>query len=162
NDIRVDFYDLTGQWPTSDDPPDGAPMLASFEASQISVMGPPNENYYFISIAIDSVALLAGSAEVSPAAGTFLPQQHFDAAVLLPATSAPIATMQASVAGTPVALSYPGTCQLAPANTTGRPALLCPGADTALTSLQGVTQIDWLVTLTDGSLLTQSVQWNLI
>ena len=70
--------------------------------------------------------------------------------------------MQASVAGTPLALNYPGTCQLAPANNAARPALLCPGADAALVSLQGVTQIDWQVTLTDGSLLTQSVQWNLI
>jgi hypothetical protein len=161
NDIRIDFIDPSGQWPTSADPPDGAPSLASFAESQISVTGPPDANYYSIIVQVDSVALL-GAAEVSPSAGTFLPQQHFDAAVLLPAASAPVATMQASVAGTPLPLNYPGTCQLAPTNNAARPALLCPGADAALTSLQGVTQIDWQVTLTDGSLLTNSVQWNLI
>jgi hypothetical protein len=92
----------------------------------------------------------------------FIRAQHFDAAVLLPTSGPQVATMQASVGGVLLALNYPGTCQLAAPTTSGRTALLCPGADTALLSLQGVTQIDWQVTLTDGSSLSQSVQWNLI
>jgi hypothetical protein len=75
---------------------------------------------------------------------------------------ASVATMQASVGGNPLALNYPGTCQLPAPTSSGRAALLCPGADAALVSLQGITQIDWQVTLTDGSSFTQSVQWNLI
>jgi hypothetical protein len=106
---------------------------------------------------------LQPAIEVSPSAGSFLPQQHFDAAVLLPlGGAAVVATMQASVGGTALALNYPGTCQLATPFNSGRAALLCPGADAALTSLQGITQIDWLVTLSDGSSYTQSVQWNLV
>jgi hypothetical protein len=159
--ISIDFMDTTGQWPTSAAPPAGAPSLGSFADSQISVEGPVNQNYYQIVVQVDSVALVPPAIEVSPTAGSFLPQQHFDAAVWLPTTGAPVATMQASAAGTPLALNYPGTCQLAPPNSAARPALICPAADAALTSLQGLTQIDWQVTLTDGSSFTQSVQWNL-
>jgi hypothetical protein len=108
------------------------------------------------------VELLPPAIEVSPTAGSFLPQQHFDAAALLPIGGASVATMQASVGGVSLGLNYPGACQLAPPNSSGRAALLCPGADTALASLQGITQVDWNVTLIDGSSFTQSVQWNLI
>lgn len=86
----------------------------------------------------------------------------FDVVVLLPLFGAPVATMQASVAGQPLALNYPGTCQLATPTSSGRAALLCPGADAALVSLQGITQVDCLVTLSDGSSFTQSVQWKLL
>jgi len=40
--------------------------------------------------------------------------------------------------------------------------LVGPGADAVLAAYQGFTQVDWLVTLTDGSTFTQSVQWNSI
>jgi hypothetical protein len=161
--IGINFLDPTGQWPTSTLLPAGAPNLTSYANSQIVIMGPNTTTGYFqITTQIDSVRLLPPAVEVSPQTGSFIPQQHFDAAVLLPLSGAPVATMQASVGGNPLALNYPGTCQLATPTSSGRSALLCPGADAALASLQGVTQIDWQVTLTDGSSFTQSVQWNLI
>jgi hypothetical protein len=161
--IQIDFLDTTGQWPASSDPPAGAPAPASFADSQIYIeQGPFNQNYYQIVAQVDSVELVSSTIAISPTAGSFLPQQHFDAAVWLPTSGAPVATMQASVAGTPLTLNYPGTCQLAPANSAARPALLCPGADTALASVQGLTQIDWFVTLTDGTSFTQSVKWDLV
>jgi hypothetical protein len=162
DDISFNFFDPTGQWPTSTAPPAGPPLLTSFANSQITVSGPMNQNYFQVSIQVDSVGPIPPVVSISPATGRFLPQQHFDAAVWLPATGAAIATMQASVGGVALTLSYPGTCQLAPANSSAQPALLCPGADAALTSLQGLTQIDWLVTFADGSSVTQSVQWNLV
>jgi hypothetical protein len=161
DDISFYFYDPTGQWPTSMLPPAGLPSLTSLANSQITVSGSTNQ-YYQITVQIDSVANALPVVEISPATGRFLPQQHFDAAVWLPAAGAAISTMQASVGGVAVALNYPGTCQLAPANSSAQPALLCPGADAALTSLQGLTQIDWLVTFADGSSVTQSVQWTLV
>jgi hypothetical protein len=160
--ISIGFQDPSGQWPTSATPPGGAPNITDFTNCQITVSGPFNQNYYQIVAQIDSVALVPPAIAISPTGGDFLSQQHFDAAVWLPTTGAPIATMQASVAGAPLALNFPGTCQLAPANSAARPALLCPGADVALAGLEGITQIDWQVTLTDGSSLTQSVQWNLV
>lgn len=156
--IVFDFQDPSGQWPTSTAPPVSAPGFTNFVDSQLTVSGA----YYQITIQIDSATLLPPALEIAPATGRFLPQQHFDAAVWLPAAGAAISTMQASVGGVAVALNYPGTCQLAPANSAAQPALLCPGADAALTSLQGLTQIDWLVTFADGSSVTQSVQWNLV
>jgi len=159
--INVTFLDPTGQWPTSYAVPSSAPNLTSYADSQITISG-PNTGYFQITIQIDSTQLLPPAIQVSPQAGSFIPQQHFDAAVLLPLGSAPVATMQASVGGSPLALNYPGTCQLATPTSSGLAALWCPGADAALTSLQGVTQINWQVTLTDGSSFTQSVQWNLV
>ena len=161
--IGIAFSDPTGQWPTSSNLPAGVPGISSFANSQVTISGPMTTTGYFqITTQIDSVELLPPAIEVSPATGSFIPQQHFDAAVLLPIGGAPVATVQASVAGTPLTLNYPGTCQLAAPTSSGRSALLCPGADTALLSLQGITQVDWQVTLTDGSSFTQSVQWNLI
>jgi len=161
--INVVFMDESGQWPTSGLLPTGAPALPSFANSTITLEGPQTSTGYFsVQIQIDSVQLLPPAIVVSPPAGNFFPQQHFDASVLLPLGGAPIATLQASVGGTSLALNYPGTCQLGTPPSSGPAWLLCPGADAALTSLQGITQIDWLVTLTDGSSYTQSVQWNLI
>jgi hypothetical protein len=161
--IGINFMDPTGQWPTSSELPASVPNLTSYASSQIVISGPNTATGYFqITAQIDSVQLLPPAVEVSPQAGSFIPQQHFDAVVLLPLGRAPVATMQASVGGSPLALNYPGTCQLTTPTSSGRSALLCQVADAALVSLQGVTQIDWQVTLADGSSFTQSVQWNLI
>lgn len=161
--IDINFNDPSAQWPASYSLPDGAPNLASYTYSQITVAGPWTSTGYFqIMAQIDSVQLLPPAVEVSPKSGSFISQQHFDAAVLLPLGGAPMATVQASVGGTPVAFSYPGTCRLATPTSSGRAAVLCPGADAALGSFQGVTQIDWVITLTDGGSFTQSVQWNMV
>ena len=45
-----------------------------------------------------------------------------------------ITSLQASVGGNPIALSYPGTCQLAAANSAGRVAVICPNASAVLAS----------------------------
>jgi len=161
--IGVTFLDSTAQWPTSAFLPTGAPNLTDFTNSQIAISGADPTNAFFqITIQIDSAQLVPPQIEVSPQTGSFIPQQHFDAAVLLPLGAAQVATAQASIGGNPLPLNYPGTCQLATPTNSGRAALLCPGADAALVSIQGITQIDWRVTLTDGSAFTQSVQWNLI
>jgi hypothetical protein len=161
--IAVSFMDPTGQWPTSSMLPVAAPALTDFSQSQITVSGLLTQTGWFqITAQIDSVQLLPPKIEVSPQTGSFVPQQHFDAAVLLPIGGAPVATMQANVNGNQLPLNYPETCQLTAPTSSGRAALVCPGADAALASFQGVTQVDWLVRLTDGSAFTQSVQWNLV
>jgi hypothetical protein len=99
---------------------------------------------------------------ISPASSSFTAQQSFDAVLLLSA-QIPITSMQASVGGTPIALSYPGTCQLGAANNAGRASIFCPGASAALATLGGgPVQVDWQVVLGDGSTLQQSVLWNLV
>ena len=102
------------------------------------------------------------SLSISPASSVFGAQQNFDAYVLL-SSQIGITSMQASVGGTAIALNYPGTCQLAAANSAGRTALVCPNASAVLAGLgAGVTQVDWQVVLADGSTVQQSVLWSLI
>jgi hypothetical protein len=61
-----------------------------------------------------------------------------------------VSYMQANVNGNLLPLNYPGTCQLTTPTSSGPHWLVCPGADAALASFQGITQVDWQVTLTDG------------
>jgi len=161
--IWISFLDPAAQWPTSGFLPTGAPNITDFSASQMALSGSgPGNSSFQITIQIDSAQLLPPQIEVSPQTGSFVPQQHFDAAVLLPIGGAPVATLQTSIGGNQLPLSYPGTCQLTTPTSLGRAVLVCPGADAVLAAYQGFTQVDWLVTLTDGSTFTQSVQWNSI
>jgi len=107
-------------------------------------------------------ATLVPSIMVSPANSSFISQQSFDAVLLLSAQLS-VTSMQASVGGTSINFSYPGTCQLAAANNAQRTALICPNAATVLAGLGGgLHTINWLITLADGSTLQQSVVWNLV
>lgn len=156
--LNFDFWDPNGQWPLDGTLPTGAPAMSTLASSTISIQYGSTFNSY-ITIGIDSVTLAPPSLEVSPATGNFAGQQHFDASLLLPA-GAQVASAQASVGGTPVAnLSYPGRCTLTP-NIVSRVAIVCPDASQALSA--GPNTVDWQVTLTDGTVLTQSVAWNLV
>lgn len=158
--IQVYFGDYTGTGFTSDALPDGAPDVQAFDYRRIIVSGAP-WGAMEVDVDIDSAELVPPAIEISPASGKFLSQQHFDAAVLLP-IGAQVTSMQASVNGSPVALSYPGTCQLVPPNSLGRPAILCPNAHTILASSTSDTKIDWRVTLADGTVYTDYVDWTRI
>lgn len=156
----IDIFFDDSVWPTSTALPTDVPP-ASFGLSygQISVI-PPNGSGGFVA-QVDTVTLLP-SLTISPASSNFLAQQNFDAVVLL-SSQISITSMQASVAGTPISLSYPGTCQLAPANNAGRTALVCPNASAVLATLGGGSvTIAWQVVLGDGSTIQQSVIWSLV
>lgn len=156
---RISFSFGDSSWPASNALPTGAPANQNLSTSQIVIQNNPTGAELIAQI--DSVAL-APSLTLSPATGSFLTQQNFDAAVVLSA-QIPIANMQASANGQTLPLSYPGTCQLAPANNANRSAILCPNASAVLATLGGgATTINWLVTLADGSTLNQSVVWTLI
>jgi hypothetical protein len=156
--ISVSFNDNSGGWPSSAALPTTAPSLSTSLGGYIGV-NPLNSAGF--SIQIDTVTL-AQSLTISPASSAFVAQQNFDALVLL-SSQIGITSMQASVGGTPIAFSYPGTCQLAAPNSTGRTALVCPNASAVLAGLgAGATQVDWQVVLADGSTVQQSVIWNLV
>ena len=156
--IVVSFNDNSGGWPSSAALPTTAPSLSTGLSGSIGV-SPLNSAGF--SIQIDT-ATLAQSLTISPASSAFVAQQNFDALVLL-SSQIGITSMQASVGGTPIALSYPGTCQLAAPNSVGRTALVCPNASAVLAGLgAGATQVDWQVVLADGSTVQQSVIWNLV
>jgi hypothetical protein len=109
------------------------------------------------------VALVPPSIQVSPLTGSsFVSQQHFDFAVLAPAGST-ISSAQITAHGAPLPL-YPGAwCQLGPANSAGRPVILCPNGDVLLAGLgSGAQQLTFQVVLSDGTTINQSVVWTLI
>ena len=162
-DIGIYFGDPNGHAPTSDALPTGAPDIQDFPERSIALGGYDDEGAPFsINAEIESVEFVPPLViEVSPATGTFLSQQHFDAALLLPSGSS-ITSMQASTGGDPLPLSYPGTCQIAPPNSANRPAILCPNAHTVLPAAGGPTQIQWSVQLTDGTVVNEVVQWTLV
>jgi hypothetical protein len=141
--------------------PTGAPTLQQLNFSSSHVEGYFNGGSWDFDAQIDSVQFVPPAIEVIPATGDILPQQHFDAALLLP-FGAQIATMQASVGGNAMPLSYPGTCQLVAPNSAWRAAILCPNVQFVLPPAGGATRpltILWQVGLTDGTQLSQTVQW---
>jgi hypothetical protein len=157
--IQFDFEDFSGHWPTSVALPTVAPAVQNLSSSRILVQVGTSSSQLVAQV--DSVALAPPVIEVSPATGSFLPQQHFDFALLLPAGTN-IVSAQATAHGFPMSL-YPGLCQLAPANSADRPAILCPSGDLLLANLgPGPQQINWQVVLSDGTTVNQSVVWTLI
>jgi hypothetical protein len=155
--VSFGFIDPNGQWPVDSNLPTGLPAPSTLAQSSIYITyGAFGSST--IKIQIDSVALAPPSLEVSPASGNFSNQQRFDAALLLPVGSQ-VATAQASIGGSPVSsLSYPGQCTLVP-NTTSRAQIVCPNASQALSP--GPTTVNWQATLTDGTVINQTVLWNL-
>lgn len=116
-------------------------------------------NNYSIGADLETAEIIVPDAiVVTPASGTFAANQHFDAAVILPRNSV-VQTAQATSNGSWLPLSYPGGCQLQPQVGTGRPSLLCQAADMVLTTLQPGAPIEWTVTMTNGTVYTETVTW---
>lgn len=138
--------------------PKVAPTLQNY-ASEVQISGNGSQGFYSLRVVLETAELISPDAiVVTPASGTFAANQHFDAAVILP-RNADVQTAEATVNGIWLPpLSYPGNCQLQPQVGTGRPSLLCPAADSALTFPAG-TPIQWTVTMTNGTVYTETVNW---
>lgn len=151
--------DRSGQFVSTDALPAGVPNPSSVDC-EISVTGTQNGYQFEVRAPVETATLVPPAIAISPADGSFLSQQRFDAAVFLPLGSQ-IRSAQASAGGNALPLSYPGTCQLIPANGLTRPAILCPDAHTVLPTANGLP-IDWQVELADDTLLDKSVDWKLV
>jgi hypothetical protein len=160
--VYIRFYDNSGQAPHTTALPTTAPTLQLYSERSVQVWGSLNSDAYQVTLEIESVEFVPPLViEVSPGASSFLPQQRFDAVLLLPSGST-IASAQATANGSALPLSYPGTCQQAPPNSSGRPAILCPDAHGALATAPATTLVEWSVELSDGTVLTETVEWKLI
>ena len=137
-----------------------APVLQNYHQKRLSIITSSPAGSYSIGADIEAAEIIVPNAiVVTPASGTFAANQHFDAAVILPRNSV-VATAQATANGSWLPLSYPGSCQLQPQIGTGRPSLLCPAAESVLT-IQPGAPIQWTVEMTNGTVYTQTVNWNL-
>lgn len=161
--IYIDFTDRNGYTPTSESMLTTAPDLQRYTDKGIDIFGSTDTNWYSVRFQIDSVTTSPDDSnsplKVSPASGSFLRMQRFDAAVLLPFGSTPI-SMQTTINGMPGPFNFPQSCFPAPPNSQGRPALFCPDAGWRL--MDGSNHIEWRIQLIDGTMLERSVDWEVI
>jgi hypothetical protein len=139
--------------------PNVAPVLTEYFTKQVTITAHSPVGSYTVTADLEVAELVvSNTVVVSPASGTFAANQHFDAAVILPRNSV-VQNAHAMANGTLLPLTYPGSCQLQPQVGTGRPSLLCPGADAVLTMQPGAP-IEWTVELTNGTIFTETVNWD--
>lgn len=158
--VQQIFLSLRGQGNVTQSTalPDAAPDLQSYWTKEVTISGNSAAGPFFITAQLEVAELVGAEVVVSPASGTFAANQHFDAALILPRNSN-VATVHATANGTPLPLSYPGSCQLQPqVGPTGKPSIVCPNADAALTVVPGAP-IVWTVELANGTVYTETVTW---
>lgn len=159
--ISLSLFDSDGTVFNSEALPAIAFDFQAFGHRELHVEGGGNSMHFWITLHIETAELVPPEMDISPASGSLLPQQNFDAAVLLPADAIP-SSLQVSVSGTVLPLSLAGACQVLPPNSTGHRGILCPDAHAALASFSGNTTLDWQVTFANGAIAKKSVEWNLV
>jgi hypothetical protein len=138
--------------------PTAVPVFRTYQTKRVIISANSPVGFYSIAADLEAAERIVPDAlVVAPASGTFAANQHFDAALILPRNSV-VSNAHAMANGTPLPLSYPGSCQLQPQVGTGRPSLLCPAADSVLSILPGAP-IEWTVELTNGTVFTETVNW---
>ena len=157
--IFLSLGDNSSSWPASAALPTSVPPSNSLSSNGIVNVSPAGSGGFQVQL---NSWNQVPSLTISPASSSFIAQQNFDAVLLL-SSQIGVTSMQASVGGNSIGFSYPGTCQLAQANNAQRTALICPNAAAVLATLGGgPATINWQITLADGSVLQQSVAWNLV
>lgn len=138
--------------------PTAVPVLGTYLTKRVTIGTTSPVGSYGITADLEAAEIIVpDTVVVTPASGTFAANQHFDAAVILPRNSV-VSNAFATANGVPVPLNYPGSCQWQPQIGTGRPSLLCPGADQVL-SIHPTAQIEWRIELTNGTVHTETVNW---
>jgi hypothetical protein len=138
--------------------PTAVPVFQTYQTKRVSISAHSPVGSYSITADLEAAERIVPEAlVVSPASGSFAANQHFDAALILPRNSV-VSTAHATANGGPLPLTYPGSCHLQPQIGTGRPSLLCPAADSVLT-IQPGAPIEWTVELTNGTVYTETVNW---
>ncbi len=157
--LEIDFTNFSGNSPTSDTLPAGAPSLQSFSQSYIGISGEWNGQWFSARLAIEE-AMVESGLVVSPGTSTFLRPQRFDAALLLP-TNTPVIDVQAKIGTTHLLFTLGESCFFMPSPQ--HAAILCPDAQSKIPlHLTGFQHIEWEVTLADGQRLNSAVDWTFL
>jgi hypothetical protein len=137
-----------------------APDLTNYMEKEVIISSDFGQSFVVRANIESAEVIVPEAVVVSPAGGSFLPNQHFDAALTLPRNSN-VVNVIARANGAPLPIGYPGDCTLAPPPTSaGQPAVLCPNADSVLPQAAGAP-IEWTVELSNGSILTETSNWTL-
>jgi hypothetical protein len=161
SDISVRFYGFGSVTQTKALPTVAPAPLADYFIKEVLITGGNGNGSFILSADVESAELIvADTVQISPADGSFLPNQNFDAALTLPRNSN-VVNVIAKANGAPLPIGYPGYCTLVPPPTSaGQPAVLCPNANAVLPQAAGAP-IEWTVELSNGTVLTESVTWTL-
>jgi hypothetical protein len=160
--LMFQFADYNGSVLSSDALPATAPNLQSFPWSQGYFSGSRGSDYFEIRADMVTVALVGAAAGtpliVSPPAGTFVSGQAIVPALLLPAGAAVI-----GVEGSINNLEMPwffSSCYRPSLGSQQYIAFICPDARYNL--MPGTNRVDLRVRLGDGSLVSKTVEWEVI
>lgn len=149
-------FNGTGNVTQSTALPNVAPSLANYTTKEVRITG----NAFTVTADIESAELIVADAvEVSPASGRFVPGQQFDAALTLPRNS-DVVNVIAKANGAPLPIGFPGYCILLAPIGAGQPTVICPSASAVLPLAAGAP-IEWVVELSNGTMLTETVNWTL-
>jgi hypothetical protein len=147
----INYSALQGTF-TTDALPTAAPKLSDFVSRQVYLSGELDGNWYNLILEITEVEAPDDGLVVSPGSGPFVPQQRFDAALLLPAGS-----MSRNVQASRGGVILPTQCYPAQAAVLDRRVIVCPDAHSLLQAGSG--PIEWRVEMQDDSVLTKEVNW---
>lgn len=162
--IMIDFSDMHSGAPFSDALPGAAPDLNNYEDRSIMIDGQLNGTWFSVILRIESaqVKYTGSPLVISPGESTFVRDQRFDAALILPPGSQPVQQVRARVGNDYLPLSFPGNCNLSPPNSQARTAIICRDAQWALPPQNGPVHVEWEVELMGGEVLRNAVDWHLI
>jgi hypothetical protein len=136
------------------------PTLTDYQTKEVIISSHMGQTFTVHADIESAEAVIPDAVEVSPASDSFLPNQQFDAALTLPRNST-VVNVIAKANGAPLPIGYPGYCSLVPPpNNAGQPAVLCPSAHSVLPQAAGAP-IEWTVQLSNGTILTETVNWTL-
>ena len=164
--LNVDYIDMllaawNGNVWSSDALSPDAPPLEKFDQRDLMIGGYDNYgNYWQITAQVTSITNPSVQPTqpvvVTPASGFFVRPQLVEAAFLMP-IGKQYASLSGTVNGLPVDSWYLSSCALMPLWASGRDALRC--ADIQPLLRPGANDVSWTVQFKDGSLVTESVTW---
>ncbi|GFE79640.1 hypothetical protein GCM10011487_16400 [Steroidobacter agaridevorans] len=141
--------------------PAAVPTLTEYDPKEVVISSNFGQSFMVVANIESAEPVVVDAVVVSPAAGSFLSTQQFDAALALPRNSSVVSVI-AEANGAPLPIGYPGSCTLVPPPTSAaQPAVLCPNADSLL-PLAGGAPIEWTVELSNGSILTETSNWTFL
>ena len=162
DEIAIYMDDPSGLALSSTAQPAAGLNVSAFQIKDLLIVGSDGTGQYFhiITELVSINANLAPSVVISPATdSSFVLYQRFDMAVILPAQTAALPmAIRGNLNGVPEPYFSSSLCGPGPVTMSNQQVFIC--ADTNQVLRPGTNQIDLLIDMDDGSVLTGQVIWN--